>query len=147
VEYGITEVATEAGLSATPQTLENGMAGAFVPIEIDGGISSLKCPITGMTVIDEENGFDGEAEHSPHLRFFADWIGNIYVAEQVICQLSRPNIRLDLSIGWRRREANQTWPPSTPGVWRFRRPRHCSFRSWTHRKGLPTAVCAMFALT
>lgn len=57
------------------------MAGAFVPIEIDGGISSLKCPITGMTVINEENGFDVEGEHSPHLRFFADWIGNIYVAE------------------------------------------------------------------
>ena len=57
------------------------MAGAFVPIEIDGGISSLKCPITGMVVIDEENGFDVEAEHSPHLRFFADWIGNIYVAD------------------------------------------------------------------
>lgn len=57
------------------------MAAALTEIAIRGGIKSLKCPITGIDVVVEEEGFDSDAEHSPHLRFFIDLIGEIYFAD------------------------------------------------------------------
>jgi hypothetical protein len=56
------------------------MAASIAEIEIEGGIVALKCPITGIEVITPEEGFNPEAEHSPHLRFFVDWIGGVWVA-------------------------------------------------------------------
>ena len=57
------------------------MVASLAEIEIEGGIAGLRCPITGINVITPEEGFDGEAEHSPHLRFFVDWVGGIWVAD------------------------------------------------------------------
>ena len=56
------------------------MAASLVELVIPGGIVSLKCPRSGMDVIVEEEGFDPDADHSPHLRFFIDWVGDIYCA-------------------------------------------------------------------
>lgn len=49
------------------------MAGSFAQIVIDGGISQLRCPITGIPLLEEHEGFDADAHHSPYLRFFVDW--------------------------------------------------------------------------
>lgn len=56
------------------------MPASLAEIEIEGGISALKCPITGIDLIVEEEGFNETAAHSPYLRFFVDWIGQIWVA-------------------------------------------------------------------
>lgn len=56
------------------------MAASLAEIEISGGVFALKCLVTGIDVIDPEKGFDPEFEHSPHLRFFVDWIGEVWVA-------------------------------------------------------------------
>ena len=58
------------------------IAGSFAELEIPNGVKSLHCPITGMPVMTEEDGFDESAEHSPHLRFVVDWIGGIWIADQ-----------------------------------------------------------------
>ena len=50
-------------------------------IEIDNGLSALKCPVTGIDVFGIEQGFSSNPNHSPHLRFFIDWIGGMSVAE------------------------------------------------------------------
>jgi hypothetical protein len=57
------------------------MPASFAEIEIAGGIAGLRCPITGITVIDAETGFETDAQHSPHLRFFVDWIAAAWVAD------------------------------------------------------------------
>ena len=57
------------------------MAASLAEIEIEGGIDELKCPITGVNVIVREEGFDSEADHSPHLRFFVDWADVVWVAD------------------------------------------------------------------
>ena len=49
------------------------MSGSLAELVIDGGISELKCPITGIPLIVQDDGFDSDAHHSPHLRFFVDW--------------------------------------------------------------------------
>lgn len=49
------------------------MSGSLAELVIDGGISELKCPITGIPLIVRNEGFDSDAHHSPHLRFFVDW--------------------------------------------------------------------------
>ncbi len=54
---------------------------SFATVEIVDGVSSLRCPITGKAVIVEEQGFDPAALHSPHIRFFVDWIGQIWIAD------------------------------------------------------------------
>ena len=56
------------------------MPASLAEIEIEGNISALKCPVTGIAVLVEEEGFDDAADHSPHLRFFVDWIGQVWVA-------------------------------------------------------------------
>ena len=56
------------------------MAASFAELEIKGGVRALKCPITGIDTIAPDEGFDPEAEHSPHLRFFVDWIGEVWLA-------------------------------------------------------------------
>lgn len=69
------------------------MPASLAELVFPGGITNLKCPRTGMDVIREDTGFDGEAPHSPHLRFFVDWLGSVWVAdpadlpaEQAACQ-------------------------------------------------------------
>jgi len=57
------------------------MTASLTEITIRDGITNLKCPITGIDVVVVEKGFDSDAEHSPHLRFFIDWIGEIYFAD------------------------------------------------------------------
>lgn len=57
------------------------MAASLAKIEIDGGISGLRCPITGIPVITEGEGFNPDAAQSPHLRFFVDWVANVWVAD------------------------------------------------------------------
>jgi len=49
------------------------MSGSLAELIIDGGITQLKCPITGIPLIVEDEGFDSDAHHSPYLRFFLDW--------------------------------------------------------------------------
>lgn len=49
------------------------MSGSLAELVIDGGIAQLKCPITGIPLIVEDEGFDSDAHHSPYLRFFLDW--------------------------------------------------------------------------
>ena len=57
------------------------MAASLAELEIEGGITGLKCPLTGIDVILHEEGFDSGAGHSPHLRFFVDWIGQVWAAD------------------------------------------------------------------
>lgn len=54
------------------------MSATLVELEVAGGLPALRCPVTGIPVWTEE-GFDEEAEQSPFLRFFIDWIGGIWV--------------------------------------------------------------------
>jgi hypothetical protein len=51
----------------------------MVELIVEGGLRALRCPITGIPVLVEEEGFDSDAPHSPHLRFFVDWIGQVWV--------------------------------------------------------------------
>lgn len=57
------------------------MSASLAEIVIKGGIKALRCPITGKPVIVEEEGFDAEARHTPHLRFFVDWVGEVWVVD------------------------------------------------------------------
>lgn len=49
------------------------MSGSLAELVIDGGLAELKCPVTGIPLIVQNEGFDSDAHHSPHLRFFVDW--------------------------------------------------------------------------
>ncbi|MEX2473411.1 MAG: hypothetical protein WEA34_14575, partial [Gemmatimonadota bacterium] len=57
------------------------MSGSLAELVIDGGIVELKCPITGIPLIVENEGFDSDAHHSPHLRFFLDWSDQAWVVD------------------------------------------------------------------
>lgn len=57
------------------------MPASLAEIEIHHGISELRCPITGIHVIAPETGFEPKGSHSPHLRFFVDWIGEVWAAD------------------------------------------------------------------
>lgn len=57
------------------------MAGSLAQIVIDGGISQLRCPITGIPLLVENEGFDADAHHSPHLRFFVDWAADTWFVD------------------------------------------------------------------
>ncbi len=57
------------------------MSASLAEIVIKSGIKALRCPITGKSVIVEGEGFDPEARHTPHLRFFVDWIGEVWFAD------------------------------------------------------------------
>lgn len=57
------------------------MSGSLAELIIDGGISQLKCPVTGIPLIVEDEGFDSDAHHSPHLRFFLDWSDQAWVVD------------------------------------------------------------------
>ena len=57
------------------------MSGSLAELVIDGGISQLKCPVTGIPLIVEHEGFDSDAHHSPHLRFFLDWSDQAWVVD------------------------------------------------------------------
>lgn len=54
------------------------MPASFVALKFSEGVPSLHCPATGRLVHSSEWGTDTEAEHSPHLRFVIDWVGNAY---------------------------------------------------------------------
>lgn len=56
------------------------MTASLAELKIEGGIAAFKCPITGMDITTQDEGFDSSAHHSPHLRFFVDWIGGIWAA-------------------------------------------------------------------
>ena len=51
---------------------------SLAEIVVKGGLPALHCPVTGIPVIDEVEGFDPEGAHSPYVRFVIDWVGNIY---------------------------------------------------------------------
>lgn len=57
------------------------MSGSLAELVIDGGITELKCPITGIPLIVHDEGFDADAHHSPHLRFFVDWEEQAWVVD------------------------------------------------------------------
>lgn len=57
------------------------MPGSLAELVIDGGIAELKCPVTGIPLIVQDEGFDSDAHHSPHLRFFLDWDGQAWVVD------------------------------------------------------------------
>ena len=57
------------------------MSGSLAELVIDGGIPELKCPITGIPLIVRDEGFDADAHHSPHLRFFVDWDDQAWVVD------------------------------------------------------------------
>lgn len=57
------------------------MSGSLAELVIDGGIADLKCPVTGIPLIVENEGFDSDAHHSPHLRFFLDWSDQAWVVD------------------------------------------------------------------
>lgn len=57
------------------------MSGSLAELVIDGGIAELKCPITGIPLIVQDEGFDSDAHHSPHLRFFVDWIDQAWIVD------------------------------------------------------------------
>ena len=57
------------------------MPGSLAEIAVEGGISQLKCPITGIPVIVQDEGFEPEGHHSPHLRFFIDWSSEIWFVD------------------------------------------------------------------
>lgn len=57
------------------------MSGSLAELVIPGGITELKCPITGIPLILQDEGFDSDAHHSPHLRFFVDWDEQAWVVD------------------------------------------------------------------
>jgi hypothetical protein len=57
------------------------MSGSLAELVIDGGITQLKCPVTGIPLIVQDEGFDSDAHHSPHLRFFVDWNDQAWVVD------------------------------------------------------------------
>src|SRR5262249_2640123 len=81
IEVGATVLQHRASGARAQGSTEVVMAASLAEIEIAGGISRLKCPITGIDVISEEEGFNDQAEHSPHLRFFVDWTAQVWVAD------------------------------------------------------------------
>ncbi len=52
--------------------------GSLIEIVDNGGVASLRCPLTGLPVWTEE-GFEEAAERSPYLRFFVDWAGEVWM--------------------------------------------------------------------
>ena len=52
-------------------------------IEVHNGLSTLKCPVTGIDVFDSEESYSEDRQHSPYLRFFIDWIGGMSVAKAI----------------------------------------------------------------
>ena len=55
-----------------------GTKASLAEIVIEGGPPAVHCPVTGVPVITEAEGFDSDAEHSPYVRFVIDWIGNTF---------------------------------------------------------------------
>lgn len=56
------------------------MMASMVKLVVEGGLPALHCPVTGRVVYEEEEGFVEDAGHSPYLRFFIDWIGQVWLA-------------------------------------------------------------------
>lgn len=56
------------------------MGAAITEVVVRGGMRALHCPATGRIVFDD-GGFRGDEPHSPHLRFFVDWAGGVWVAK------------------------------------------------------------------
>jgi len=56
------------------------MAASLVELAVPGGLETFHCARSGMRVWTDE-GFDPEAEHSPHLRFVIDWAGEIHCVD------------------------------------------------------------------
>ena len=54
---------------------------SITELVISGGIAALFCPVTGVPIIKKEVGFDEKDEQSPHLRFFVDWIGQVWAVD------------------------------------------------------------------
>jgi hypothetical protein len=57
------------------------MAASLAELVFPNGIPSLHCPTTGRLVLSDEEGFDPDTEHTPHLRFVIDWMGNAYAVD------------------------------------------------------------------
>jgi hypothetical protein len=60
---------------------ERHVPATLVELQVEGGLPVLRCPVTGKTVYDDEDGFQPEHDHGPYLRFFCDWVGNTWVAD------------------------------------------------------------------
>jgi len=56
------------------------MGATLVELAVEGGLPTLRCPVTGEVVFDEERGFDETRTHGPYLRFFVDWVGQLFIA-------------------------------------------------------------------
>jgi hypothetical protein len=56
------------------------MPASLVELVVEGGLPQFKCPVSGVGVFDGESGFDPSRAHSPYLRFFIDWVGEVFVA-------------------------------------------------------------------
>jgi hypothetical protein len=54
------------------------MSTKLIELVVSGGIPSLHCPITGRPVVTSDDGFDPQAVHTPYLRVFVDWIGQVW---------------------------------------------------------------------
>ena len=57
------------------------MPATMAEIAGKGAMPELYCPVTGRLVYQQDMGFEEDREHSPHLRFFIDWIGQVWVAD------------------------------------------------------------------
>lgn len=55
------------------------MAATMAEIKVAGGIQAFYCPLTGQVVFDEDDGFDPDRRHSPHLRVVVDWAGTLWI--------------------------------------------------------------------
>ena len=53
---------------------------SMAEIVVEGGPRSVHCPVTGIPLVVENEGFDPNGEHSPYVRFVIDWVGQAYVA-------------------------------------------------------------------
>ena len=54
------------------------MPASLVEIEVARGLPVFRCPVTGIPVWTDK-GFDENADQSPYIRFFIDWIGEVWV--------------------------------------------------------------------
>ena len=54
------------------------MPASLVELAVTRGLPVFRCPVTGIPVWTDE-GFDENADHSPYIRFFIDWAGEIWV--------------------------------------------------------------------
>jgi hypothetical protein len=57
------------------------MPATMAEIAGQGAMPELYSPVTGRLVYRQGMGFKEDAKHSPHLRFFIDWIGQVWVAD------------------------------------------------------------------